>query len=306
MRISTTFGSESVGIPRAPAEVVAQAVEAEANGFASAWTTHFARGIDSLATIAAAATATKSIELGVGVVPSYPRHPIALAQAAATIQSLAGGRFTLGVGVSHRPVIEGMHGLDYSDPVGHLREYLTVLVSLLTTGESSFHGTHYQVESTITVPGTSRVPVVVGALAPKMSRLGGELGDGVTTWLAGPRSIEQVVVPAMTAGAAAAGKPAPRLVVAIPVALDHDLERARTAAATVFARYGTLVNYRRLFSREGVEGPADLAIYGDEASIRVRIQGLFDAGATDVWAVPFDTGNGTGATLGLLKHLADA
>ena len=127
MRISILIGGEPVGVFRAPEEVVAEAVAAEQDGFTSAWCIHFSRGIDSMTMLAAAAQRTSRIELGVGVVPTYPRHPVALAQSAATVQSLSGGRFVLGVGVSHRPVIEGMHGLDYSSQVGHLREYLTVL-----------------------------------------------------------------------------------------------------------------------------------------------------------------------------------
>ena len=304
MRITIMFGSDALGILRPPDEVAADAVAAEEDGFTSAWCTHITRGIDSLTTLAVAAQATSRIELGVGVVPTYPRHPMALAQSAATVQALAGGRFVLGVGVSHRPVIEGMHGLDYSSQIGHLREYLTVLNGLLTDGSVSFEGEYYRVHGEFTVPGTSPVPVIVGALAAGMCRLGGELADGVTTWLAGPKSIEEVVLPAVTEGAAEAGRPSPRVVAGIPVAVDPDLDRAREATARVFGRYGTLVNYRRLFDREGVDGPVGLAITGDESTVRSRIQALFDAGATDVWAVPFDTGAGTGRTKELLLEMA--
>ena len=143
MRISIMFGSDALGVFLPPEEVAAEAVVAEQDGFESAWCTHISRGIDSLTMMAVAARATSRIELGVGVVPTYPRHPMALAQSAATVQSLAGGRLVLGVGVSHRPVIEGMHGLDYSSQIGHLREYLTVLNSLLTEGSVSFAGEHY-------------------------------------------------------------------------------------------------------------------------------------------------------------------
>ena len=306
MRISIMFGSDALGILRPPREVAAEAAAAEEQGFSSAWCTHITRGIDSLTTIAAAAGMTSQIELGVGVVPSYPRHPMALAQSAATVQALAGGRFVLGVGVSHRPVIEGMHGLDYSSQIGHLREYLTVLNGLLADGSVHFEGEHYRVHGEFTVPGTSSVPVIVGALAAGMCRLGGELADGVTTWLAGPKSLEEVVVPAVTGGAEAAGRPAPRVLAGIPVAVDTDRERARAATARTFGRYGTLVNYRRLFEREGVDGPVGLAITGDEETVRSRIQAMFDAGATDVWAVPFDTGSGTGSTRELLLELATA
>ena len=136
-----------------------------------------------------------------------------------------------------------------------------------------------------------------------MCRLGGEFADGVTTWLAGPKSLEEVVLPATTEGAEAAGRSEPRVVAGIPVAVDGDRDRAEAAVNRTFAIYGSLVNYQRLFAREGVDGPADVVITGDERTVRSRIQDLFDAGATDVWAVPFDTGIGTGATRDLLVEL---
>lgn len=290
MRIITNLGGEAVGTPRPPRDVVLEAITAEREGFTEAWSVHFSRSSDSLATLAAAAAMTTDLQLGVGVVPSYPRHPAALALSALTLQSLSGGRFTLGVGVSHGPVIAGMHGLDYSDPLGHLREYLTVLIALVTAGEASFAGNHYRTEMSIAVPDATRVPVLVGALGPGMSRLAGELADGVVTWLAGPRVLEQIVVPAVTAAAEAAGRPAPRVVAAVPVAIDPDASRGRAAAAAVFARYGGLPNYQRLFEREGVDGAADLAVVGNEQTVADRLGAFVAAGATDVWAVPFDTG----------------
>jgi 5,10-methylenetetrahydromethanopterin reductase len=304
MRVTSTIGTESVGIPTSPTAVVSAAVDAERQGFASAWCTHFSRGIDSLTVLAAAATATTSIELGVGVIPTFPRHPVALAQSAATVQSLSGGRLVLGVGVSHRPVIEAMHGLDYSDQLGHMREYLTILGGLLTDGSITFNGSHYRVDASIHVPDSEPVPVVVGALAQGMSRLAGEHADGVTTWLAGPRSLEQVVVPAVTDGAGRAGRRQPRIVAAVPVAVDSDARRAADAADRVFARYGTLANYQRLFEREGVDRPSRLAVVGSPDAVTAGIDALFSAGATDVWAIPFDTGSGTGETQSLLARLA--
>lgn len=304
MRVLAALGSEAAGEPVSPQEAAAGAVAAEKAGFGEAWCPHFSRGLDSLTLLAFAAAVTDRIKLGVGVVPTYPRHPAVLAQSAATLQQLSGGRLTLGVGVSHRPLIEGMYGLDYAGQLGHLREYLTVLVGLLTDGSCSFAGEHYRAEASIGVPGTSPVPVVVGALSPQMSRMGGELADGVTTWLAGPRSLERVVVPATTEGAAAAGRGAPRVVAGMPVALDADRERAREAAARLFARYGTLVNYQRLFAREEVDGPAELVVTGDEEQVRSGLRALFEAGATEVWAIPFDTGNGTSRTVNFLAELA--
>ncbi len=304
MRIVATIGTEALGAPRAPSDVISDAVAAEEVGFPAAWCNHFSRHMDALAMLAAAARATSTIELGVGVVPTYPRHPVAMAQAAATVQELASGRLVLGVGVSHRMVIEAMHGLDYSSQLGHLREYLTVLNALLNEGYCSFAGEHYRVEAVIRFPGTSPVPVVVGAVGPAMCRLGGELADGVNTWMAGPRYIEEVVAPMAAEGAGASGRSSPRIVAGIPVALDSDLDRAREVAASTFAMYGMLPNYRRMMDRAGVEGPADVVIAGDEGRVRSGLQSFLDAGATDVWAVPFDTGNGTAATLEFLAALA--
>lgn len=302
MPLAITIGSEAIGVPASPPNVIIQAVEAEREGFSAAWCTAFSRGIDALTTLAGAAAATSRIELGVGVVPSYPRHPVTLAQAALTIGSIAHGRFTLGVGVSHQGVIEGMYGLDYSDPLGHLREYLTVLTDVLTTGESDFQGDHFRVAASVAVPDHRPVPVMVGGLSKRMSRLAGELTAGVVTWLAGPRSLEMVVVPAVLEGAASRGRPAPRVTAAVPVAVDSDLDRAHETAAQVFARYGTLPNYQRLFDREGVEGPADLALVGDEESVIRQLRALLGAGATDIWAVPFPTGGDPRATTALLKE----
>lgn len=101
---------------------------------------HFSRGIDSLSALLAAGATTSTIDLGAGVVPIYPRHPVALAQQAATVQSLLGGRLTLGIGVSHQPVMEGMFGLPFARPAAYLREYLAVLVPMLQTGKARFDG----------------------------------------------------------------------------------------------------------------------------------------------------------------------
>ena len=304
MRIVATIGAEALGVPRSPSDVVGDAVAAEKAGFGAAWCNHFSRHMDSLTMLAAAARATSRIELGVGVIPTYPRHPVALAQAAATVQELASGRLVLGVGVSHRIVIEGMHGLDYTSQLGHLREYLTVLGALLTEGHCSFRGEHYRVQAAIQFPGAGPVPVIAGAVGPAMCRLGGELADGVNTWMAGPRYIQDVVAPMAREGAGVSGRSSPRIVAGIPVALDSNRARVREVAASTFAMYGTLPNYRRMMDRAGVDGPADVVIAGDEEAVESGLRSFFEAGATDVWAVPFDTGNGTAATLEILAALA--
>src|SRR5580692_6472352 len=146
MRIAIGIGGEATGTPMSPPDIVEEAVRAEADGFGSAWSVHFSRGVDALDVLAVAGARTSQIDLGVGIVPTYPRHPLALAQQAATTQAFCGGRLTLGVGVSHRPVIEDLHGLSYTRPAAHLRDYLAVLVPLLRDGAVRYRGTFYQVD----------------------------------------------------------------------------------------------------------------------------------------------------------------
>jgi len=289
MRIAAGVGGEVTGTQMPPSDVVEQVVRAEAEGFGSAWTVHFSRGLDALGLLAAAATRTSRIDLGVGIVPTYPRHPLALAQQAATVQALSGGRLTLGVGVSHRPVIEQLHGLAYTSPAAHMREYLSVLVPLLRDGSVQFRGTFYQVDGGFVVPGTSPVPVLVGALSPLMVQAAGELADGVVTWLAGPRSLGEQIVPQLIA--AARGRPAPRVVAALPLAVCADASLARRAADEVFARYAGLDNYHRLLVREGVPSLGAVAIVGTEADIEKQIGRLSDVGVTELWPIVFPVGD---------------
>ena len=156
MRIAMGAGSEVLGTPVRPQDIVADVEAAEADGFRSAWTVHFSRGVDALTVLAVAGTRTSRIDLGVGIVPTYPRHPLALAQQAATAQAFCGGRLTLGVGVSHQPVIEDLHGLAYQQPAAHMRDYLSVLVPLLREGSVRYRGAFYQVDGGSPSPGPAR------------------------------------------------------------------------------------------------------------------------------------------------------
>jgi 5,10-methylenetetrahydromethanopterin reductase len=306
MRIAAGIGTEVMGEPRAPALLVDDIRQAEVDGFPAAWCTHFSRGVDALTVLAAAGTAT-SIDLAVGVVPTYPRHPVALAQQAATVQSLLGGLLTLGVGVSHQPAIEGMYGIPYTKPAAHMREYLSVLGPLLENGQVRFEGEFFTVDAAFVVPGASRVSVVVGALSPGMLRAAGELADGAVTWLVGRRAVEETVVPALHKAAAAAGRGNPRVIVALPVAVGDDPDAARQRVNELFARYGTLVNYQRQFERQGVSSPGELALVGDEESVTAQLQAYAAAGATEFWptVVPLESEPSSAErTVGLLRSLA--
>ncbi|MGE3287610.1 MAG: TIGR03564 family F420-dependent LLM class oxidoreductase [Pseudonocardia sp.] len=279
MRIAVTVGGEAIGSPVPPTEAVQEACRAEAEGFPAAWSVHFSRGTDALSVLAAAGVRTSRIELGVGVVPTYPRHPLALAQQAMTVQALCGGRLTLGVGVSHRPVIEELHGLPYTAPAEHLRDYLSVLVPLVRTGKVSHRGRYYSVDGAVHVPDTRPVPVLVGALGPRMVQVAGELADGVVTWLAGTRSLTEGVVPRLPGTA--------RVVAAVPVCVTADEAAARARAEIVFARYGQLENYQRQFAREGISSVGEFVIAGDEDAVSAGLRRFSDAGATELWAVAF-------------------
>jgi 5,10-methylenetetrahydromethanopterin reductase len=289
MRIAMGVGGEVTGTPMSPQDIVNDVVRAEADGFGSAWSAHFSRGVDALDILAVAGVRTSRIELGVGIVPTYPRHPLALAQQVATTQAFSGGRLTLGVGVSHRPVIEDLHGLRYTRPAAHMRDYLSVLVPLLRVGSVRHRGEFYQVDGGFVVPGTSPVPVLVGALSPLMVQAAGELADGVVTWLAGPRSLGEQIVPQLIA--AARGRPAPRVVAALPLAVCADASLARRAADEVFARYAGLDNYHRLLVREGVSSLGAVAIVGTEADIEKQIGRLSDVGVTELWPIVFPVGD---------------
>ena len=158
------------------------------------------------------------------------------------------------------------------------------------------------------VPGTSPVPVLVGALSPLMVQAAGELADGVVTWLAGPRSLGEQIVPRLHA--AAGRRPAPRVVAALPVAVCADVSLARRTADEVFARYAGFENYRRLLDREGVSSPGAVAIVGTEAAIGEQIRRLSDLGVTEWWPIIFPVGDDAAGsrrrTRALLAELAAA
>ena len=267
------------------------AAEAEAEGFASLWFANLSHSVDALTVITMAGQATSTIELGTAVIPTYPRHPLALAQQAATTNVFIGGRLLLGVGPSHAPVIEDMHGMSYEKPARHVREYLEVLLPALREGKVDFDGETYRVHAAVSVAGNQPFPVLISALAPLMLRIAGELADGTITWMAGRRAIETHVVPKITAAASAAGRPSPRIVAGLPVAVCDDPAMARESAAKIFAGYGVLPNYRRVLDEGDYGTPADVAVVGDEATVEAEIRAFAAAGTTDFTAATFPVGD---------------
>ena len=269
--------------------LLARIRQAEDDGFDSFWIPHIsARGYDALTALALAGMQTSRIELGVGVVPTYPRHPAALAQQALTTATASGGRFALGIGPSHRPGIEEGFGLAYDSPARHTREYLSVMRPLLEQGAVQFAGEFYRVNMELAALERPACPVLVSALAPQMLRLAGELADGTVTWMAGPRTVGQHITPRIRRAADNCGRAAPRVCVGLPTAVTEDESAARRKAAESYERYGQLVNYRRVLDLEGVESPAEVAVIGDEASLRRQLETFAEAGATEFVANIFD------------------
>ncbi len=272
------------------------------DGFSSAWLANIF-GLDALTALAVAGSAVPGIEVGTAVVPTYPRHPAALAQQALTAALALGGRLTLGIGLSHKIVIEDMYGYSFDAPAIHMSEYLSVLLPLLDGQPAAFQGTTLRADIGLSTPRPDPVPVLLAALGPRMLRLAGERTAGTVLWMTGPATVRDYIVPTITAAARAAGRPSPRVVCTLPVCVTDDPDAARARAAKVFAIYGQLPSYRSMLDREGAAGPADVAIVGDEDSVASQITALADYGVTDFVAGEFGKGHDAERTRALLRTL---
>ncbi len=271
-------------------DVVADVRTAEEQGFHSYWVPQIF-GYDALTLLAVVGRETDRIELGTSVIPTYPRHPAMLAAQALTTQQACGGRLTLGIGLSHQPVIEHMFGMSFEKPVRHLREYLDVLMPLVSGERVEAHGETISANLALDVPSTQPVPVQVAALGPQMLKLAGARTAGTITWMTGPRTIADHTAPTLRTAAEEAGNPEPFVTSGVPVCVTDDVEGTRARAAQVYAIYGQLPSYRAMLDREGLEGPADLAIIGDEETVARRNRDFADAGVTDLAASEFASGD---------------
>ena len=279
-----------------------QMQQAANDGFASAWMSNIF-GLDALTALAVAGNQVDGIELGTAVVPTYPRHPAALAQQALTTAAACGGRLVLGIGVSHKIVIEDMYGYDFDRPVRHMREYLDALLPLLADGAVDVTGTTITAHARLTTPGADAPPVLLAALQPRMLELAGGLAGGTITWCTGPVTLEEQIVPLLTMAAGAAGRPAPRVVVALPTIVTDDEADGRAKADEQLAGYGNIPVYRAVLDREGAAGPADVAIVGDEDAVGAQISALSEADVTDFVAGEYGRGEDATRTRALLRVL---
>lgn len=240
---------------------------------------------DALALASAVGRAVPRISVGTAVVPIYPRHPQVLASAAKTAQAATGGRFQLGIGLGSKDLLEPAYGLPYPPPITHLREYLGALRPLLdgaSTGYSGATVTSHPFGPTAVAGAEPRIPVVVAAMGPQALRVTGELADGIVTFLAGPKALEQHIIPVLTGAAAEAGRPAPRVIVVLPAVVTDDVEQAIASAARQLAFYERIPSQQRVLNWEGVDRPAELVVAGDEDTVAAGIRRYLDAGATDI------------------------
>jgi F420-dependent oxidoreductase-like protein len=272
--------------------LVAHAKQAEADGFSSVWYASPVTG-DPLVAIAIAGRETTRIELGTAVLQTYPCHPLLQAnRAASVVDAMGRPGFTLGIGPSHEPVIRGVFGLSYDHPGRNTEEYVRIITGVLRGETVDFDGDDWSAHTAgrATAP-AHHVPVLVAALGARLLRVAGELADGVVLWMAPPRAIETHVVPKLHAAASSAGRPAPRVVAGLPVVVHDDGAEARAAVAAGAAMYAGMANYQRILEVGGARTIADAAIVGDEESVRAQLQGVLDAGATDIWASVIPAGS---------------
>jgi F420-dependent oxidoreductase-like protein len=287
----------------------------ESAGLDSAWCGQLF-GVDALTLYAVAGTRTSRIMLGTSVIPTYSRHPLVLASQALTTQAATGGRLILGLGSSHRALVEGALGLNYERPAAYLREYLEVLGRLLGGERFEYHGQFLHIDTTTVfgpagVSGADAPPVYVGTMFPLSLRVAGELADGIITWLVSPRTLTDQVIPTLYTAADDAGRPRPKVISGIPIAVcaAADAEKHVELVNRRLGGFMTLPVYAKVLAREqDVPRPGELAAIGDEETVATRIREHIDAGVDELYGICFGddvTFRRTAALLGELARSGD-
>ena len=298
------MGEKTIGIAiSAPDATTALAniLRAEEMGIGAVWLTSGGGGGDPLPILAAAASHTERILLGTSIVQTWSRHPVAMAQQAQVIASLAPGRFRLGVGPGHKQAMEQIFGADFRAPLGHLREYLDVLKGLLQQGSIDMDGHYYSAHAGIAAP--VDVPVLASALRPRSFEVCGAHADGAISWVCPHQYLWDQAIPALQAGADGAGRPNPSLFVHAPVCVDEDGVKIRAATRQRLGSFPRTTFYAQMFTAAGFPDPAEtgwtdemldsVVVSGDEAEVADRLKQLFDQGASEVLATVVPVGDAT-------------
>jgi hypothetical protein len=274
-----------IDVERSIADAIDQTRLIKEAGFQSAWANQIF-GQDALTLLAVVGNHVEDIELGTAVVPVYPRHPQMLAQQSLTVQSATGGRLCLGIGLSHQMVVEGLWGYSYDRPARYMREYLSALMPMLNGELALVDG---EVIKAVTVgpldiPDVTAPQVLVAALAPVMLKLTGAMTDGTITWMTGTATVKSHIAPRINEAAAEAGRPAPRVVVSLPVCVTDDVARAKDDIDAAFSIYPTLPSYAAMLEKEGAARPADISLIGSAEQVTDAIGLLEEAGGTELVA----------------------
>ena len=287
------------------AAAVDQIAEAERRGIEAAWMTVSGTSPDALTVFAAAFGRTRSILLGSSILPTWPRHPVAIAQQVVALESLAPGRLRLGIGPSHEAGTVSTYGYRWRTPLTQLREYLVVLRALLHEGSVDFEGSHVTAHARLARPVAT--PIMASALRPRSFELCGELADGAISWVCPVSYLEQRALPAVAKGALRAGRAAPPIVAHTPICVSEDPAVVREATQGTVGRYTRIPFYQAMFREAGfgaaAEGETDslidtLVVHGDEDRVARRLAELLDRGMGQVLAMPLSYGTPSERSLG--------
>jgi len=267
-------------------KTIERATQLRALGFTRMWSSQIF-GPDTLTVLAIVGRELRDLDLGTAVVPIHTRHPTMLAAQARTVQGAIGGRLSLGIGLSHKAVVEGMWGISFERPANYMREYLDALEPLLRGEKVATKGERVSATTLGALgPPNVRTPsLLMAALAPKMLEMAGTVTNGTLTWMTGVKTIADHVVPTINAAAAAAGRPTPRVVCSLPISVTSDVATTRVNVNETLAIYGQLPSYRAMLDREGADGPADVGLFGTHDQVLEQLHALADAGATEFSAV---------------------
>jgi 5,10-methylenetetrahydromethanopterin reductase len=288
-------------------QTLAGAARIREAGFSSLWASQIF-GPDTLTTLAIVGREYPDLDLGTAVVPVQPRHPTMLAAQARTVQGAIGGTLSLGIGLSHQVVVEGMWGLSFERPASYMKEYVSIIAPLLRGEQVAVTGERL---STLTMsplgPRDVRTPqLLLAALGPVMLQIAGSLTDGTCLWMTGPKTIASHIAPTIRAAADAAGRPAPRIVAALPLTVTDDVAGARARINETYAIYPTLPSYRAMMDREGAAEAADVGVVGSRQQVLEWLHGLAEAGVTEFSAAPTGTAAERDATIEVLRAYQSA